>query len=97
MRVPWLCEEIEIDYHLEPGEMCSHAMKRPEYLAISPLGKVPAIEDDGFVLWGDTVLGNLGARRFLSAFPLSLLGPAPGDRERISVGKESRTLVIRRD
>ncbi len=32
-------------------EMFSAAMKRPEYLAVNPLGKVPAIEDDGFVLW----------------------------------------------
>jgi glutathione S-transferase len=51
MRVVWLCEEIGLDYRLEPVEMFSDAMKRPEYLAIHPLGKVPAIEDDGFVLW----------------------------------------------
>lgn len=51
MRVVWFCEEIGLDYRLEPVEMFSDAMKRPEYLAIHPLGKVPAIEDDGFVLW----------------------------------------------
>ncbi len=51
MRVVWLCEEIGLDYRLETVEMFSDAMKRPEYLAIHPLGKVPAIEDDGFVLW----------------------------------------------
>ena len=31
--------------------MFSDAMQRPEYLAVNPLGKVPAIDDDGFVLW----------------------------------------------
>jgi glutathione S-transferase len=51
MRVVWLCEEIGLEYRLEPVEMFSDAMKRPEYLAIHPLGKVPAIEDDGLVLW----------------------------------------------
>ena len=51
MRVVWLCEELDIAYRLEPVEMFSDAMKRPEYLAIHPLGKVPAIEDEGFVLW----------------------------------------------
>ena len=51
MRVVWLCEEIGLEYRLETVEMFSDAMKRPEYLAIHPLGKVPAIEDDGFVLW----------------------------------------------
>lgn len=50
-RVVWLCEELGLDYRLETVEMFSDAMKRPEYLAINPLGKVPAIEDDGFVLW----------------------------------------------
>tara|TARA_R110002124_G_scaffold130376_2_gene292265 strand:+ start:1235 stop:1846 length:612 start_codon:yes stop_codon:yes gene_type:complete len=50
-RVVWFCEEIGLDYRLETVEMFSDAMKRPEYLAINPLGKVPAIEDDGFVLW----------------------------------------------
>ncbi|WP_188109635.1 glutathione S-transferase family protein [Pseudohalioglobus sediminis] len=50
-RVVWFCEETGIDYRLETVEMFSAAMKRPEYLAINPLGKVPTIEDDGFVLW----------------------------------------------
>ncbi|MEZ4216547.1 MAG: glutathione S-transferase family protein [Myxococcota bacterium] len=51
MRVVWLCEELGLDYRLERVEMFSDAMKRPAYLAIHPLGKVPAIEDDGFALW----------------------------------------------
>lgn len=51
MRVVWFCEEIGLDYQLETVEMFSDAMKRPEYLAIHPLGKVPAIEDGSFVLW----------------------------------------------
>ena len=50
-RVVWLCEELGIDYRVEPIEMFSDAMKAPEYLAIHPLGKVPAIEDGDFVLW----------------------------------------------
>lgn len=51
MRVVWLCEELNIEYRLEPVEMFSDAMKRPEYLAVHPLGKVPAIEDGDFILW----------------------------------------------
>lgn len=51
MRVVWFCEEIGLDYQLETVEMFSEAMQRPEYLAVNPLGKVPTIEDDGFVLW----------------------------------------------
>jgi glutathione S-transferase len=50
-RVVWLAEELELEYELENLEMFSDEMKTPEYLAIHPLGKVPAIDDDGFVLW----------------------------------------------
>lgn len=63
MRVVWLCEEIGLEYRLEAVEMFSDAMKRPEYLAVHPLGKVPAIEDDGFVLWETgAILQYLDAR-----------------------------------
>jgi len=56
MRVVWLAEEIGLPYALEPLAMFSEEMKRPEYLAIHPLGKVPAIDDEGFVLWETTAI-----------------------------------------
>ena len=63
MRVVWFCEEIGLDYRLQSVEMFSAEMKRPEYLAVNPLGKVPAIEDDGFVLWETSaILQYLDAR-----------------------------------
>ncbi len=51
LRVIWLAEEIGLPYELETLGMFTEELKRPEYLAIHPLGKVPAIDDDGFVLW----------------------------------------------
>ncbi|MBW2498983.1 MAG: glutathione S-transferase family protein [Deltaproteobacteria bacterium] len=51
MRVVWLCEEIGLPYELEHLAMFTPEMKTPDYLAIHPLGKVPAIDDEGFVLW----------------------------------------------
>jgi glutathione S-transferase len=56
MRVVWLAEELGIPYRLRTLEMFSPAMQAPEYLAIHPLGKVPAIDDDGFVLWETTAI-----------------------------------------
>ncbi len=50
-RVVWLAEELGLPYRLHSLEMFSDAMKAPEYLRIHPLGKVPAIDDDGFILW----------------------------------------------
>src|SRR6056297_1281088 len=69
-RVVWFCEEIGLEYRLEPVEMFSDAMRRPEYLAINPLGKVPAIEDDGFVLWETSAImqyldAKYGANRLI--------------------------------
>ena len=51
MRVVWLCEEIGLSYALEELGMFTAEMKTRDYLSIHPLGKVPAIDDDGFVLW----------------------------------------------
>ena len=51
MRVVWLCEELGLDYTTSPLAMFTDEMKTPEYLAIHPLGKVPALDDDGFILW----------------------------------------------
>jgi glutathione S-transferase len=56
MRVVWLAEEIGIPYRIHALEMFSDAMKDPAYLAVHPLGKVPAIDDDGFVLWETTAI-----------------------------------------
>ncbi len=76
-RVVWYCEEIGLDYRLEPVEMFSDAMKRPEYLAIHPLGKVPAIEDGAFVLWETiAILQYLDAR-----YGDGALIPPPGTEE----------------
>lgn len=73
-RVVWFCEEIGLAYRLQTVEMFSDAMKRPEYLAVNPLGKVPAIEDDGFVLWETSaILQYLDAK-----YGEGRLIPAPG-------------------
>ncbi|MEM9174926.1 MAG: glutathione S-transferase family protein [Myxococcota bacterium] len=56
MRVVWLCEELGIDYTISSLAMFTPEMKTRAYLAIHPLGKVPAIDDDGFVLWETTAI-----------------------------------------
>ncbi|MEZ5568898.1 MAG: glutathione S-transferase N-terminal domain-containing protein [Halioglobus sp.] len=74
-RVVWFCEEIGLPYALETVEMFSDAMKRPEYLAVNPLGKVPAIEDDGFVLWETSaILQYLDAVRWQPPVPAAGYG-----------------------
>ncbi len=55
-RVVWLAEELGLPYRVHALEMFSDGMKTAEYRRIHPLGKVPAIDDDGFVLWETTAI-----------------------------------------
>jgi len=50
-RIIWLAEELGLDYEVKSFELFSEQMTGPEFLAIHPLGKVPAIKDGDFVLW----------------------------------------------
>jgi len=43
----WLLEEIGAPYTLAPVGYEDGSMRTPQFLAISPLGKIPAIVDDG--------------------------------------------------
>jgi glutathione S-transferase len=49
-RVIWAAEELGIEYENIPVHFADEA-KTPEYLAINPNGKVPAIDDDGLILF----------------------------------------------
>lgn len=50
-RVQMLCEEAGIAYDYQIVDLMAGAQYAPEFLALNPNGKVPVIEDDGFVLW----------------------------------------------
>ena len=50
LRPLWLLEELGLDYQLETIDVFSGAGQQPDYLAIHPLGAVPALELDGQVI-----------------------------------------------
>jgi glutathione S-transferase len=52
-RVIWLANEIGIPYQLVPVSfgVPDAECNKPWYLQLNPNGKLPAIEDDGFILW----------------------------------------------
>ncbi len=50
-RVQMLCEECGIPYTYQVINLMEGEQYKPEYLALNPNGKVPVIDDDGFVLW----------------------------------------------
>jgi len=51
VRIVWLLEELGLDYDLEVFQLGDRAMRAPEYLSIHPGGRVPALDDDGTVLF----------------------------------------------
>ncbi len=50
----WLLEELGIDYELVPVAYDDGSMRTPEFLEVSPLGKIPALRD-GEVTVSDTI------------------------------------------
>ena len=50
-RAIWMAQELGLDYQHQPIEIGPAGARKPEYLAINPNGRLPAIDDDGFVLW----------------------------------------------
>jgi glutathione S-transferase len=57
-RILWLVEELGIPYENIPVTPGKTGSRQPEFLAINPNGRVPAIDDDGLVLW-ESVAINL--------------------------------------
>lgn len=49
--VQWYLEELEIPYEFVLLDMQAGTHREPEFLAINPMGKVPAIVDGDFKLW----------------------------------------------
>lgn len=75
--VRWMLEEVGQPYRTEILDYPS-SMKAPAYLAINPMGKVPALRH------GDAVVTETAAIcvYLADAFPQARLAPPPGDRLR---------------
>src|SRR5579859_6150821 len=75
--VRWMLEEVGAPYRTEVLGYAD-SMKAAAYLAINPMGKVPAIRH------GDTVVTEAAAicAYLADAFPKAGLAPPPGDRRR---------------
>lgn len=76
-RVAWTLEELGLDWqfhfvNLEKGEH-----KSPEYLAVNPCGKVPALNDDGLVLSESAAICHFLAEKYGDG----KLMPAPATAE----------------
>jgi glutathione S-transferase len=50
-RPIWVAKELRLDYEHLPVEIGDAGARTPEFLAINPNGRLPVIEDGGFVLF----------------------------------------------
>ena len=74
----WLMEETGQPYERVLTDITTGAQKTPEYLAINPMGKVPALGD------GDATLAEAAAicAYVAERYPEARLAPPPGDPRR---------------
>ncbi|HEX3954069.1 MAG TPA: glutathione S-transferase family protein [Stellaceae bacterium] len=50
-RVLWLAKELGVDYENVQTSFSDGGNRTPAFLAVNPNGFIPAIDDDGFMLW----------------------------------------------
>jgi glutathione S-transferase len=50
-RAVWMAAEPGLDYERVKIDFVDGEARTPEYLAVNPNGHIPAIDDDGFILW----------------------------------------------
>jgi len=56
MKVMWCCEELGIPYNRIDVAGPYGFKNQPDYLDYNPNGRVPTIDDDGFILWESNVI-----------------------------------------
>lgn len=74
----WMLEEVGVPYQTELLRFDRGEHKKPQYLAINPMGKIPTLKH------GDTVVTEAAAicAYLADAFAAANLAPASGSRER---------------
>ena len=63
LRTLWMAEELGIDFKHVPTRFADEA-KTPEFKKINPNGRVPAIDDDGFVVWESMAVNLYLAKKY---------------------------------
>jgi glutathione S-transferase len=77
-RVLWVAKELGLPYEHIPVEIGEAGARKPEYLAINPNGRLPAIDDAGFALWESLAITLYLAKKHSAGrlYPATLQGEA---------------------
>jgi glutathione S-transferase len=63
MRALWMAEELGIEFEHVPTRFADQS-KEPDYLKVNPNGRVPAIDDDGFIVWESMAVNLYLAKKY---------------------------------
>lgn len=74
----WMLEEVGEPYEIKLLRMSKEEQRKPEYLAINPMGKVPALIHDGALVTECAAI----CAYLADAFPAKGLAPATNDKRR---------------
>ena len=77
-RTLWLLEEMGLQYDLKHWNFFDGSMRSPEFLAMSPAGRVPALEVDGRTLFESGAI----TQYLCETRPEAGVAPMSGDAER---------------
>jgi glutathione S-transferase len=75
----WLLEEIGCDYTVKPVAYEDGSMRTPEFLAVNPMGKIPAIKDGETIVTETTAIAIYLADKYKTPNDLA---PAIDDKRR---------------
>lgn len=78
VRVYWLLEELGIPFHVRKLEFKVEVIKSAEYKKLNPLGKVPAMTDDGLTMFESGAM----VQYILEKYGDGRLEPKPGTPDR---------------
>jgi glutathione S-transferase len=80
-KVLWTLDELKVPYERVDAGLHFGVVNTPEYRAMNPNGRVPTIDDDGFILWeSNAIVRYLAAKHASSLWPSDPRVRADADR-----------------
>jgi glutathione S-transferase len=77
-RAIWIARELGLPFEHVPIEIGAAGARKPDYLAINPNGRLPAIDDGGFILWESLAITLYLAKKHSTGrlYPATIEGEA---------------------
>jgi len=81
-KVLWCCAELELPFERIDAGMAFGVVATPAYRALNPNGRIPTLEDDGYVLWeSNTIVRYLATKHGMGSLcPSDLLARFEAER-----------------